>query len=318
VADFKFLQNKINNKWVISAPRRSKRTNIENDVDICPFCPGSEIDEEELYKVSKETNGTSSLGAETKDSTASGSFVSSGSSAASNWSVRVIKNKFPFAPSHEIIIHSPDHHENWDELPFSQVELIFQTYRERFNTHKKEGSVYIFHNRGHAAGESLPHPHTQLVVIPQATKLDTTPLNSQIYKQPDQVIETEHFLIFCPETSEWPDEVWIAPKQNGGGFGLIKDSEITDLGFIISRLVQIYDIRYGHEFPFNFYISPLKNWYLRFIPRKKIIGGFELGTNIIVNTQDPFETLGFIREHFWEPDGEKIRRKHSAGYGEKV
>jgi UDPglucose--hexose-1-phosphate uridylyltransferase len=305
VADFKFLQNKVNNKWVISAPRRSKRTNIENAVDICPFCPGSEVKEEELYQVGE----------------------------GADWKIRVIKNKFPFAPSHEIIIHSPDHHKNWDELPFSQIELVLQTYRQRFNFHKnppagsgQAGQVYIFHNRGHAAGESLPHPHTQLVVVPGNVKLDTTPLDQGIYKQSAvssrdsgvDVLETEYFLVFCPETSEWPDEVWVAPKVNGGGFGLIKDKEITDLGFVLSRLVQIYDIRYGHEFPFNFYISPLKNWYLRFIPRKKIIGGFELGTNIIVNTQDPAETLGFIREHFWKPDREKIRRKHSVGYGEKV
>jgi UDPglucose--hexose-1-phosphate uridylyltransferase len=132
------------------------------------------------------------------------------------------------------------------------------------------------------------------------------------------ILETEHFLIFCPATSEWPDEVWIAPKQNGGGFGMIKDAEITDLSFVLSRLVGIFDLRHGHEFPFNFYIPPLKNWYLRLIPRGKVIGGFELGTNIMVNTQDPAETFNFINEHFWKPDREKIKSQHLAEYGKKV
>lgn len=333
--DFEFLQNKINGKWVISATNRSHRTNVGKATDICPFCPGQEVEEEELYRV------PSVVSSQVSGATSDHRPQKFDNQDTSNWSVRVIKNKFPFAPNHEVIIHSPDHHKNWDELPFSQVEFILQTYRQRYNAHKNPSAllragdqVYIFHNRGRAAGESLPHPHTQLVVIPQNVKLDIPPLNPGIYKKESVVssprgeagaqlsevnfLETEHFLVFCPTTSEWPDEVWLAPKQNGGGFGFIKDSEITDLSFVLSRLIQIFDLRHGHEFPFNFYIPPLKNWYLRLIPRTKIIGGFELGTNIIVNTQDPAETLRFINEHFWEPDKEKIQSEHLAGYREKV
>lgn len=101
-------------------------------------------------------------------------------------------------------------------------------------------------------------------------------------------------------------------------FGSITDVEVTDLAFVISRLIQIYDLRHGYEFPFNFYIAPGKNWYLRLIPRLKILGGFELGTNIIVNTQDPKETFAFIREHFWSPDPEKIKGEHKAEYLKSV
>ena len=319
--DYTFLQNKINGKWVISAPRRSHRTNVEKKAGVCPFCPGKEIEEEELYRVGE----------------------------GGEWKVRVVSNKFPFAPNHEVIIHSPDHHKNFDELPLSAVELILKTYRERFNFHKnptersgQAGQVYIFNNSGSASGASLAHPHSQLVMIPQNIKLDIAPLDqviysvsensenseSQIVRQSEaqklrntdapSVLKTDHFLVFCPVTSEWPDEVWIAPKQNGGGFGFIKDSEITDMAFILSRLVQIFDLRHGHEFPFNFYIPPLKNWYLRLIPRTKILGGFELGTNIIVNTQKPADTFAFIKEHFWEPDHEKIKNEHQAEYAKKV
>lgn len=315
MADYKFIQNHLNGKWVVSAPGRSHRTNVDEKAQVCPFCPGQENYEEELYRVPSITGST-------------------------GWQVRVLANKFPFAKHHEVIIHSPDHHKNWDELPFSQVELILQTYRQRHEAHKKDGphsaeasrgrQVYIFHNRGHAAGESLPHPHTQLVTIPYNIKLDITPLDTELRSKNytsaslstsevrGEVLETEHFYIFCPETSEWPDEVWVAPKQNGGGFGFIKDPEITDMAFVLTRLIQIFDLRHGHEFPFNFYIAPLKNWYLRLIPRTKVVGGFELGTNIIVNTQDPAKTFSFINEHFWEPDKEKIKSHHQAEYRKKV
>ncbi len=337
MADFKFLQNKINGKWVVSAPRRSHRTNVEKAVDICPFCPGNEIAEEELYRIQNTQNPQKAGGSDVqivRPSDTSGEPSVQSFPKDSNWLVRVVANKFPFAPNHEVVIHSPDHHKSFDELPLSAVELILQTYKQRFNTHKKGGRVYIFHNSGSSAGASLGHPHTQLVVIPHNIKLDITPLDQAIYEKDsanrssishlpfsndlqssisklsnkeingkwnmdDGKLETEHFLIFCPATSDWPDEAWIAPKQNGGGFGFIKDEEITDLSFVLSRLIQIFDLRHGHEFPFNFYIYPGKNWYLRLIPRVKIIGGFELGTNIIVNTQDPAETFGFIKEHFW-------------------
>lgn len=303
MADFRFIENKLNGKWVISAPRRSKRTNVGKKTSVCPFCEGHEVKEEELYRVPGKNDG---------------------------WQVRVISNKFPFAPFHEIIVHSPDHHKNWDELPQSSVELILKTYRQRFNTHKKQGKVYIFHNFGNASGASLDHPHTQLVVIPSEVKPNITPMDMGIYKKPfglfghkspkteENMLETDHFMIFCPENSRWPDEVWIAPKRQGDSFGSITDLEITDLGFALSRLIQIFDTRHGHEFPYNFYISPEKNWYLRLFPRIKVAGGFELGTNIVVNTQDPSETFEFISEHFWKPDHNKIKLEHLADYAKKA
>jgi len=334
MADFRFLKNMVSKQWVVSAPRRAKRPNIgQGSVQLCPFCVGQEKREQEVYRVGGKTGD-------------------------SNWHIRVLKNHFPFARIHELIIHSPDHHKNFDELPFSQVELILQTYRQRYNVHKDAGQVYIFHNRGIGGGESLPHPHTQLVVVPKEVNMEISPLDTSIYRiesgmrnqeswekhkkeslihnslfliqktqsktigspqiPRNDVLCTDHFFIFCPDTSEWPDEVWIAPKKNGKGFGAITADQISDLGFCLSRLIQILDIRHGHEFPFNFYIYPGNQWYLRIIPRIKILGGFEVGTHIIVNTQDPKETFAFIKEHFWEPDIEKIRGEHQAEYWRAV
>ena len=224
--------------------------------------------------------------------------------------VRVVANKFPFAPIHEIIIHSNDHHKNFDELSLVQTEDIFKVYRQRFRVHKDKGQVYIFHNQGKNAGESLPHPHTQLAVVPDHVELDIPVLKLQS----EEVKELASFYIFCPDVSQWPDEVWVAPKREGRSFDEVDDTEVKDLAFILSRLVQILDLRHGHDFPFNFYIYPGKGWYLRLIPRVKMIGGFEVGTGIFVNTQLPSETFAFIKEHFDNPDLEKIKSQHLADY----
>lgn len=295
MSDFQFLQNPISKKWVILSPRRAKRPDVANGIEpVCPFCPGKESDEKAVYEVKN----------------------------AQGWQIRVLNNKFPFAPIHEIIINSPDHHKNFGELPLSQVELILKTYRQRCEVHEKKGQVYIFHNRQKAGGESLPHPHTQLAVVPFEVELDmarlATPGEMEIAAKDQVFKETNHFVIFCPKTSQWPDEVWVAPKERGNLFNSIKDNQISDLAFTLSRLIQIFDLRHGLEFPFNFYIYPGGDWYLRIIPRVKVLGGFEVGTGIMVNTQDPRETIEFIKEHFDQPVGgpneEKIKTIHAAAY----
>ncbi len=289
--DFKFIQNTISGKWIVSAPRRAKRPNVaKGEEPVCPFCVGSEGKEKEVYRV--------------------------GGKKQEDWLIRVVNNKYPFAPIHEVIIHSPDHHKNFSELPLSQSELIFQTYRQRFQIHQDKGRVYIFNNHGEAGGESLPHPHSQLVVIPDFVKLGIPPIDFS--KQKEDFYETEHYLVFCPLSSEWPDEVWITPKREKLFYSEISDEETRNLAKIMHRLIQIFDIRHGHEFPFNFYISPYQGWYLRLVPRIKSLGGFEIGTGISVNTQDPKETISFIKEHFESPDEEKIRTIHRAEYKKAV
>lgn len=292
MADFQFLQNPVSKKWVVLAPRRAKRPDIANGSEpICPFCLGREKDEKELYRVPPSDP------------------------ASEGWQVRVLPNKYPFAPIHEVIIHSPDHHKNFDELPLEQIRLILETYRHRYNEHAHKGQVYIFHNRGEKAGESLPHPHSQLAVVPFEVKLDIPRLDVSLNKSE---IRNTNFSILCPESSQWPDEVWVAPKKRGRAFGEITDIEIVDLAQTLQRLIQVFDLRHGHDFPFNFYIYPGGDWYLRIIPRVKVMGGFEFGTGVMVNTQDPKETTRFIKEHFENPNFEKIEKEHRAEYEERV
>ncbi|MDO8657557.1 MAG: hypothetical protein Q7K55_02355 [Candidatus Levybacteria bacterium] len=310
MGDFKFLENPLSKKWVILAPRRAKRPDVAKGFEpVCPFCLGREKDEPDVYRVGGEAGD-------------------------SNWQIRVLNNKFPFAPVHEVIIHSSDHHKNFEELSPSQVELIIKTYKQRYNTHKEKGQVYIFHNRGEGGGESLPHPHTQLAVIPFEIKINIPRLDpsatagvgpkplginiSETGLEKETTVETEHFYMFCPKTSQWPDEIWLAPKKRGRAFGEITDEEISDFSNALTRLIQIFDLRHGNEFPFNFYIYPGGDWYLRLIPRLKTLGGFEIGTGIYINTQDPNETIDFIKEHFENPDEEKIKNFHQAEYEKRA
>lgn len=284
MSDFKFIRS-VKDSWIISAPKRGKRPDqAKGGEPPCPFefIDGKVGDQEPLFTLNQ---------------------------------VRVITNIYPFAPHHEIVVHSEDHRKNFGELDYSLAEDIFKVYHLRFVKHKKNGQVYIFHNRGKEAGESLPHPHSQITVVPYEVELKIPQL-SLSFDQESKMLS--HFYIFCPQNSKWPDEVWIAPKREGRSFSEASADEIKELSFIVSRLVQIFTIRYNEDFPYNLYIYPGDGWYLRIIPRLKVLGGFEVGTNVFINTQDPRETFKFIDENFENPDFDKIREIHQAEYRKSV
>lgn len=336
MADFTFLQNPLSKKWVISAPRRAKRPDVASGSEpVCPFCVGRENDEPELYRVPSITSTTGSTGTTGTTGREENARDTRGTpdtrdTLSPDWSVRVINNKFPFAPIHELIINSPEHQKSFGDFSQEQVITILQVYRQRYVTHQKKGQVYLFHNRGEAGGESLPHSHTQLAVVPQEVKMELSRLDPNatttralaahgLYTQTagfthETTVETTHFYLFCPRSSQWPDEVWVAPKLRGRAFGEITDDEIADFAFVLTRLVQVMTLRHSQEFPFNFYIYPGGDWYLRLIPRLKRLGGFEIGTGIFVNTQDPAETIAFLQLHFHTPDAQKIVTEHKAEY----
>ncbi len=105
------------------------------------------------------------------------------------WRVRVVPNKFPALEiegqlnkrgegiydmmrgvgAHEVIIESPKHLVSTSELTEEQLREVFWVYRDRLVDLKKDPRlVYgmIFKNVGAAAGASLEHTHSQLIVTP--------------------------------------------------------------------------------------------------------------------------------------------------------
>ncbi|MFA9288749.1 MAG: hypothetical protein ACEQSA_02620 [Weeksellaceae bacterium] len=266
----KFVPDASSARWVIIASHRTARPDqtIKSDerCDLCPFCAGNEaLTPNETYRIGE------------------------GEADKSGWEVRVIPNKYPITDQHEVIIHAPDDTKDLHELPLEHIAKVFQAYKQRFNFYKENGQVLIFCNRGEHAGASVKHPHSQLVVIPAQINLDTLvrePLNNLVE-------EHEFFNIYCPDFSQWPYEVWIAPKADGGLFGDITDEQIQDLAKLYQKILKrLEDVHKRenltkHEFGYNFYIHPKENWYLRIIPRFIHRAGFELGTGLSVNVVDP-------------------------------
>lgn len=266
----KYVPDILSRRWVIIAPSRlSRPDNVSNHAKkkhICPFCPGNEkVTPGEVFRIGK------------------------GEKDEAGWSVRVIPNKYPITDYHEVIIHSPHEDRDIEHLPFSHIELILKAYRERFNYYRKKGQVLIFCNHGEHSGASIRHPHSQLVVIPSQINLDTLtrePLNNIVE-------DNKYFYTYCPDFSQWPYEIWIAPKEEGQRFGDLTDLHLKDLAVLLKgtleQLAIIYEkSKFGNmSFGYNYYIYPHSNWYLRIIPRFVHRAGFELGTGLNVNIVDP-------------------------------
>jgi len=265
--------------------KRPKEAKGDSVNKVCVFCPGNEkIPGEELYR------------------------IGSGRVEEKGWNVRVIKNKYPITDFHEVIVHSPDHNLDIDKLSLAQVELILKVYKNRFNINHEHGHVIIFNNVGEVAGASINHPHSQLVVVPRQINIDSLRLEPIV----NTVFENEGFTAFCPEFSQWPFEIWIAPKIKGEFYGQITDENIQFLASMLQETLKRMIMHLGassvHYHPgmpmvtfkdgpaYNFYIYHGKDWYIRIIPRLIHRAGFELGTGVSVNIVDPIDAASMLGE----------------------
>ncbi|MGB9609314.1 MAG: DUF4931 domain-containing protein, partial [Minisyncoccia bacterium] len=173
-------------RWVIVAPGRiSRPDDSKKSATVCPFCPGNE------YLTTAEVMR-----------------VGEGEPNKPGWLIRVIPNKYPITDFHEVIIHTPDCHRDLESFSLDHLKKIFQVYRLRYNFYKDKGQVIIFCNHRENAGASLKHSHSQLVVLPNQINIDA------LSREPvENLIDENHFFyVYCPEFSQWPYEIWIAPK----------------------------------------------------------------------------------------------------------
>lgn len=269
----KFVPDIKTQRWIVIAPARVTRPDEHRDPapkKICVFCsPNEHLTPAEMMRIGE------------------------GEKDKPGWKVRVVPNKFPITDIHEVIIHSPYHDQDIADLSLEQVTLLVSVYRSRFQYHQQNGQVMIFSNHGEHAGASLTHPHSQLVVIPRQINLDA------LVREPmmNIVEDNKYFITYCPDFSQWPYEVWIAPKKTGTNFGNISDEELNDLVRVWQNSLKRLAVKYKDasvnkmypELPFayNYYIHHGQDWFIRIIPRLIHRAGFELGTGLSVNIVDP-------------------------------
>ena len=263
-----------------------------------------------------------------------------------DWWLRVVPNKFPALKiegalnrqgegmydkmhglgAHEVIIETPEHNKEIQDLPDKHVEDIIWAYRDRIMDLKKDIRLeyaLIFKNRGAAAGATLSHSHSQLIATPIVPKRVREEVNGakdyyeykercvfcDIVKQElslNQRIVTENddFIAITPFASRFPFELWLLPKSHDSDFEDIQKHEASNLAVMMKEVLRKLDSVLDKP-PYNYVLhnSPLKeshlphyHWHIEVIPKLANVAGFEWGSGFYINPTPPEEAAKFLRE----------------------
>jgi UDPglucose--hexose-1-phosphate uridylyltransferase len=325
-----FRRDPIVGRWVIVAAGRGDRPHDFERLPprrvggVCPFCVGHEEHTPgELFALRAAGTPPDKPG----------------------WRLRVVPNKYPALElgddlgrqsegvyermegvgAHEVIIESPRHVVSLADLAHDEVCDLLAVYRQRLTTHKHDPRLkygLLFKNVGPAAGASLEHTHSQLIVTP------IVPINvweemtgglefyhvhgrcvwcrmieQELSAGQRVVAETERFAAFCPFASRFALETWIVPKLHASHFEGAADDQLADLAGILRQVIGRCDAALGqpgynyivHTAPFDTHDLTHFHWHIEVMPSLSRTAGFEWGTGFYINPVPPEQAAAMLR-----------------------
>ena len=317
-------------EWVVIATERAKRPEdflkgkekrpeLPAYSPTCPFCPGNEektppsvlaVEENNEWKLRVVPNKFAAL--QPQYSTRRervGRFLKA--------------DGFGVA---EVIIETPVYNATIATMDAHEVQRVIAAYRSRqiaISQDPRINLVTTFRNHGSKAGTSLEHPHSQIIATPIVPPHIRYPMNQAILafdtygscifcdmideelQQRERIIlETEHFVAFCPFASRSPFETRILPKRHNSSFSTVSDAEVEDLAYIMRTLLR--KIYLGLDNPdYNYIVRSAPttdedvrfyHWYILIVLKLTTPAGFEIGSGIYINTTYPEQCAAFLRE----------------------
>ncbi len=327
-------------RWVIIATDRAKRPvaaknePIAGGAALCPFCEGHED------KTPHEILAYRDRGARHDER---------------GWRVRVVPNKFPALQiegdlnkrgesiydkmngigAHEVIIECPHHEISMANLTEDNIREVLWVYRDRLVDLKKDPRlVYgmLFKNVGAAAGASLEHTHSQLIVTPivpinvweemsgsleffnyRGRCIYCDIVHQELGVEKRVILDTPNFVSLAPFASRFPFETWILPKNHNSHFENIQKTEVDELGTVLKTILLKLESALDkpaynyvvHTSPFDTQLLPHYHWHIEVIPRLTRVAGFEWGTGFYINPVPPEQAAAFLHETEVDPSAAK-------------
>lgn len=322
---------------VISSTRSQKPKSIHAHIDkirasdksydgSCPFCPGNEkeLPVEEKFRIdgaqgdwklrvidNKYKIFDSNLCAITPEP-----FLNEG-----------IYKKLKACGEHELIIETPQHNKIIADMSEAEVKNIIVAFMQRYRMFAANPGnliTLIFKNYGAMAGQTQIHSHTQIVnsrIVPSYIRLLLNQAQEYFddngtcvfcdmisYELKDGkrlICENEDYVAFVPYAAGTEHETWIMPKYHGAGLDSLKEEKVDRLANILRTVfgrfyaaIQDPDFNFViRNAPYPLEGVPFYHWHIQLLPRTKIVGGFEWGTRIPVNTIHPEESAKLLREY---------------------
>ena len=203
---------------------------------------------------------------------------------------------------------------------------MFWVYRDRLVDLKKDPRlVYgmIFKNVGAAAGASLEHTHSQLIVTPivpinvweemtgslefynyRGRCVYCDMIQQELATEKRIVLDTPGFVAFCPFASRFPFETWILPKNHSSHFENIQKNEVEELSGVMRQVIVKVEAALDqpaynyivHTAPFDTQELGHYHWHIEIMPSLTKTAGFEWGTGFYINPVPPEQAAAFLRE----------------------
>jgi len=216
---------------------------------------------------------------------------------------------------HEIIAETPQHDRQlWD---FSECELaqLLQVYRDRIFDLERRGAKYVaaFKNHGLEGGASIAHSHSQIVsanILPPLIREEAAAMKNYKTCPYCSIMSTEknsyrrcfengNALAFTPYASRFNFEIWIFPKRHSRQLSEAFADEIEGISCILASVLRkLKEL----NAPYNFVIHYLPSseqgdfhFHIEVQPRLSTWAGFELNTDIIINSVTPEDAARFYR-----------------------
>jgi len=302
-ASERLRRDSITGKLVVIAPERRRRPGAPGtgghaaERPPCPFCPGNEaLTPPELDAF--RAPGTRPDGP--------------------GWRVRVVPNKYPaFSDGHEVIVHSPDHGRDLEDLDDEAAAELLGMYRRRIATHLESGAraAIVICNRGARAGASLEHPHSQLFAMPMVPPLQVDELANferfrnrygacLLCEERDRAESDSRLVIdgpvaaWVPAAARWPYELWLAPAEHQPDF---RSGSLLETARTLRRALAAQNAATGGA-ALNYWLhtAPAElrgtyHWHFEMAPRTSVAAGFELGTDVTIDDVDPAQAAAELR-----------------------
>lgn len=321
-------------RWRLVAEGRSARPNeygtrappVATDAN-CPFCEGHETQTPpEVGAV--RAPGAAANGPGWTVRAFANKFPSVGPAPRGRRSASLgAATTMPGAGVHEVVVEDPHHSPDLPYLPDDQLTSLFRFLRDRTRyLGERPGirSVLLFENRGPESGGTLPHPHAQLVataLLPPRLEEEQRAFDrarsegergclleaivrSEVADGTRWVADEGPLVAYAPFASEFPYEVWIAPKRHAPSFGRASDAEVDALARLLPALLRALDAVRPRS-SYNWFVHGLAprgrsvggfHWHVEVAPRLLRADGFELGSGVSVNPVLPETAAREYRE----------------------
>jgi len=232
----------------------------------------------------------------------------------------------PAQGMHDVVIESPTHATSMKDLTEDQFHMMLFAYRDRMRTMYAHGDiryVQVIKNRGHDAGASLHHSHSQIIginFVPAQVRREINAsetwqqthgrcvlcdlLATELQQDQRIVDANEDFIAWCPYASRFGFETWIAPRQHASRFEQLDDRRLKTLSSLFQSVLRRLESHPRIE-AYNYLLHSLPlpadggehyHWHFEILPRIAKEAGFEWGTQIGVNTVSPERAAVEIRQ----------------------